>query len=127
MQRIYLFTEDLLGIISCISISAHPHRYPCPQRSSSPSLSSHPQELCGNYFKMSEDLLKNSNKPQKINPGSCWLLLEQSIVGEMISLIDFRISNRNSILNCFYWRSILFYLLAAIRSLFILFFFFYFT
>jgi hypothetical protein len=63
LQRIYLFTEDLLGIISCISISAHPHPYPCPPpspRSSSPSLNSHPQELCGTYFKMYEDLLKKS-------------------------------------------------------------------
>ncbi len=33
--------------------------------SPSPSLSSHPQELCGTYFKMYEDLLKNPNKPQK--------------------------------------------------------------
>ncbi len=36
--------------------------------SPSPSLSSHPQELCGTYFKMYEDLLKNPNKPQKKIP-----------------------------------------------------------
>ncbi len=57
--------------------------------------------------------------------GSCWLLLEQSIVGEMISFIDFRISNINSIFNCFYWRSILFFicLLLFARYLFYSFFF----
>jgi hypothetical protein len=33
--------------------------------SPSPSLSSHPQEFCGIYFKMYEDLLKNPNKSQK--------------------------------------------------------------
>jgi hypothetical protein len=50
-QRIYLFNEDLLGLISCISISAHPHS-PSPH---SPSRD----------FKMYEDLLKNPNKSQK--------------------------------------------------------------
>jgi hypothetical protein len=68
-QRIYLFNEDLLGLISCISISVHPQSHPPPPSySSSPSLSLRPhsqEELCGIYFKIYEDLLKNPNKSQK--------------------------------------------------------------
>ncbi len=66
-QRIYLFAEDLLRLISCISISAHPHSHaPSPLPSPSLSLRPYPQEeLCGIDFKMYEDLLKNPNKSQK--------------------------------------------------------------
>jgi hypothetical protein len=45
LQRIYLFTEDLLGFISCINISAHPHPCPWTPRLPSPSLSLRPYYL----------------------------------------------------------------------------------
>jgi hypothetical protein len=42
LSRTYLFTEDLLGLIRRISISAHTHPCPCPPCSPSPSLYLHP-------------------------------------------------------------------------------------
>ena len=62
LQRIYLITEDLLAA----SV------FQRTLTNVSPSLSSRPQELCGIYFIMCEDLLKNPKKFQKIDPGSCW-------------------------------------------------------